>query len=109
MFIQPSVCQSASTFMSDLQRVKAAGCQLPQSFQLDGQAMAVPAWDVVDLSPPQHLKTITNVFQDLEQKQDNTLIIWTVFELSLLAESRSSKSYWQQSNNNSVHSCYNKP
>lgn len=72
MFIQPSVRQTASTFTSDLQRVKATGCRLPQSFQLDGQAMAVPAWDVVDLSPPQHLKTVTDVFQDLEQKQNYT-------------------------------------
>lgn len=58
---------SVSTFLSDLQRAKAAGPQLPQCLQLDGQAVAVPAWDVVDLPPPQHLKTVTDIFQDLDQ------------------------------------------
>lgn len=62
----PSSFLSVFTFLSDLQWTKAASPQLPQRLQLDGQAMAVPAWDVVDLSPPQHLKTVTDIFQDLD-------------------------------------------
>lgn len=54
------------TFLSYLQRTKVAGTQLSQCLQLNGQAVTVPAWDIVDPSPPQHLKTVTDVFQDLD-------------------------------------------
>lgn len=53
------------TFLSDLQGTEAAGLQLSQGLQLDGQAVAVPAGHVVHLPAPQHLKAITDVLQYL--------------------------------------------
>lgn len=62
-----SSCWSLSclTFLSDLQWTQPAGAQLPKSLQLNGQAMAVPAGDVVDLPAPQHLEPVTDVLDDL--------------------------------------------
>lgn len=63
--------------MSDLQWAEAMAPQLAQRLQLDGQAVAVPARDVVDLSAPQHLEAVPDVFQDLGQGRDtDTAVVW---------------------------------
>lgn len=59
--------------MSDLQWAEAMAPQFAQRLQLDGQAMAVPARHVVDLSAPQHLKAVPDVFQDLGQGRDTDI------------------------------------
>ncbi|KAF3844619.1 hypothetical protein F7725_007782 [Dissostichus mawsoni] len=62
---------------------QAAGPQLPQSLQLDGQAMAVPPWDVVDLTPPQHLKTVSDIFQDLDTNKTRVSLNGSLYLLNL--------------------------
>lgn len=63
--------------MSDLQWAEATAPQLAQRLQLDGQAVAVPARDIVDLSAPQHLEAVPDVFQDLGQGQDTDMAgVW---------------------------------
>lgn len=53
--------------MAELQRAEALPLFLFQHFEFNGQAVAVPARDVVHLAAPQHLKPVPNVFQDLGQ------------------------------------------
>lgn len=63
--------------MSDLQWAEAVTPKLAQRLQLDREAMAVPARDVVDLSAPQHLEAVPDVFQDLGQGQDTDMAgVW---------------------------------
>ncbi|TNN65480.1 hypothetical protein EYF80_024299 [Liparis tanakae] len=66
--LRPCSRVSFPTFLSDLHGAQAAGAQLAQSLQLDGQAVAVPTGDVVDLPPAQHLKAVSDIFQDLDQE-----------------------------------------
>lgn len=63
--------------MSNLQWAEAVAPQLAQRLQLNGKAMAVPARDIVDLSAPQHLKAVPDVFQDLGQGRDTDMAgVW---------------------------------
>lgn len=61
------------TFVAELQRAEAPPPLLSQCLELNGQAMAVPARDKVDLAAPQNLKPVTDVLQDLPQERGRVL------------------------------------
>lgn len=51
--------------MAELERAEAPPSLLAKGLELDGQAVAVPTRDIVDLAAPQDLEAVPDVLQDL--------------------------------------------